>query len=121
MTPITDRSTGWRCYKGPHSGNTSGLRAVGHKLLLLDKQVETQSAGGIVFAPKTIDKERNANTVATVIEVGHDCFSDKGTDFCEVGDKVLIGQYVGKFHTSEKDGKTYRLITDLDVLSTIED
>jgi co-chaperonin GroES (HSP10) len=111
---------GWRAAKGPQANNTSGFRATGHRLLLLSDAVEEVTSGGIVLAKKTIDKERSANVYATVVEIGHDAWSDKSTDFCEVGDRVLIGQYTGKFQVSERDGKEYRFVTDLDIISTVE-
>ena len=111
---------GWRANKGPQESNKSGFRAVGHRLLLLPEAVETTSAGGIVLPGKVVDKEQMAVTIATVIEIGQDCWSDKSTDFCQVGQKILIGMYTGKMHQSPVDGKNYRFITDLDVISPIE-
>lgn len=120
-TALKDRQQGWRASKGPQTANTSGFRATGHRLLLISGEVETVTAGGIVLAQKTIDKERSANVYATVVEIGYDAWSDKSTDFCDVGDRVLIGQYTGKFETSKRDGKEYRFVTDLDIISTVEE
>lgn len=111
---------GWRACKGPQAANTSGFRATGHRLLLVSDAIEETTAGGIVLAKATVDKERSANVYATVIEIGHDAWSDKSTDFCDVGDRVLIGQYTGKFETSKRDGQEYRFVTDLDIISTVE-
>jgi hypothetical protein len=36
-----------------------------------------------------------------------------------VRDKVLVGQYTGKFHESLVDGLTYRFVQDLDVITPI--
>jgi co-chaperonin GroES (HSP10) len=120
-TPVIDRTQGWRAAKGPQTANTSGFRATGHRLLLVSSEIETVTAGGIVLAQKTIDKERSSNVYATVVEIGHDAWADKSADYCDVGDRVLIGQYTGKFETSKRDGKEYRFVTDLDIISTVED
>lgn len=110
---------GWRGAKGPQASNLSGFRAVGHRVLLLSEPIEEVTSGGIVLAKKTLDKERNANTMATVVEIGWDCWSDKSTDYCTVGDKVLLGQYTGKFEVSQLDGREYRFVLDLDIISTV--
>jgi co-chaperonin GroES (HSP10) len=115
-----DRKHGWRAEKGPRASNKSGFRAVGHRLLLLPDVVEETTASGIVLAKKTVKAEQDLAVVATVIEIGFDCWSDKSTDYCQVGDRVLIGQYTGKFHESPVDGKIYRFLNDLDVITPIE-
>lgn len=118
---IEKGSFGWKAKKGYQSENKSGFRATGHRLLLLCEEVETKTESGIVLTSKTIDQNKNANVTATVIEIGHDAWSDKSTDYCDVGDKILIGQYVGKFHTSHIDGREYRFIADLDVITPMEE
>ena len=109
----------WRTFKGPHPGNTSGFRACGHNLLLLPEQIQETSAGGIVFITKTQEAEKNHQVWATIVEIGPGCWDDQAHDFAEVGDKVLIGQYVGKFHKSEVDGLEYRFIKDMDVITPL--
>lgn len=111
---------GWRARKGPQATNTSGFTATGHRLLLLEDVVETTTAGGIVLPTKAIVAEENLAVEATVVEIGHDCWLDKSTDYCEVGDRVLIGQYAGKFSVSKVDGRRYRFINDLDIISPIK-
>ena len=113
------RPKGWRANKGPQSTNTSGFRATGHRILLLPDAVEETTAGGIVLPKKAVKAEQDLAVVATVVEIGWDCWEDKSTDYCQVGDRVLIGQYTGKFHESPVDGKIYRFLNDLDVISPI--
>ena len=115
--------TGWRAYKGANDANKSGFRACGHRLLLIGQQTEEYetTAGGIVLPQSSQQKEQQHQVWATVVEIGPDAWSDKSTDFCAVGDKVLVGQYTGKFHKSPKDGKTYRFVQDLDVLTPLVD
>lgn len=122
-TPKTDftllRGKGWRASKGPQESNRSGLRATGHRLLLLEAPAEEVSTGGIVLARKTVEKEKVRQVICTVIEIGYDAWADKSTDFCGVGDKVLVGEYTGKLHESELDGLTYRFLNDLDVITPV--
>ena len=112
---------GWRATKGPVETNSSGFRACGHRILLLGQQEEEYetTAGGIVLPQTSAKKEQQHQVFATVIEIGPDAWGDKSTDFCQVGDKVLVGQYTGKFHTSPRDGKTYRFVQDLDILTPL--
>jgi co-chaperonin GroES (HSP10) len=118
--PPGQRQKGWRAQKGPQAGNTSGLRATGHRVLLETEAVEEKSAGGIIFVPKTVDKEKSSAVKCRVVEIAVDCWADKSTDYCDVGDWVLVGQYTGKFQTSHKDGKEYRIVSDLDIITVYE-
>jgi co-chaperonin GroES (HSP10) len=119
MTKPTERKQGWRAEKGVHQANTSGFHAQGHMLLLLERPVETVTSSGIVIPEAVADKERTRATVARVVEIGHDCWTDKTTDYCEVGDDVLIGMYVGKLQRSDVDGQMYRFVKDLDIIATV--
>jgi len=110
---------GWRAQKGPQESNKSGFRAVGHRVLLSPDEVEKKSAGGLVLIEKTIVAEENKAVICTVLEIGHDCWSDKSTDYCQVGDRVLVGMYCGKFHVSPVDGKKYRFVMDTDIVSPL--
>lgn len=119
--PPGQRGVGWRSFKGPHPDNKSGFRATGHRLLLATQEIEQKTASGIIFVEKTIQKEKQIAVECVVVEIGPDSWLDKTTDYCDVGDKVLVGQYVGKFHTSHKDGKEYRFVSDLEIISPIEE
>lgn len=110
---------GWRARKGPVDSNKSGFRACGHRVLLSPEVVEEKSSGGIVLVSKTVDAEKQRAVICTVLEIGHDCWSDKSTDYCQVGDRVLIGTYTGKFHESPVDGKEYRFVMDTDIITPL--
>lgn len=110
---------GWRAAKGTAESNASGFSATGHRILCIAEVIEETTQSGIVLLEKTRQAEKSKSVYVTVVEIGHDAWSDKSTDYCEVGDKVLVGQYVGKFELSPKDGKEYRFINDLDILSRI--
>jgi co-chaperonin GroES (HSP10) len=124
MTAPKETSTylqpGWRTTrKGPNPENKSGFRATGHRILLVPEEVEKKTESGIVLVEKTVFAEEQKAVIATVLEIGPDAWSDKSTDYCEVGDRVLYGQYVGKFHKSPIDGKVYRFVSDLDIITPI--
>lgn len=120
MSTIEKYHTGWRAEKGPHPENQSGFRATGHRLLLLADPVEKRTESGIILQAKTVQAEQNLAVWATVVEIGPDAWADKSTDYCAVGDRVLVGQYVGKFHESPKEpGKIYRFVNDLDIITAL--
>lgn len=114
-----NRERGWRGQKGPNPLNKSGFGATGHRLLLIGDEVEETTESGIILQRKTVEAEKNVAVWATVVEIGWDCWTDKSTDYCNVGDRVLVGQYTGKFHISPVDGKEYRFLMDLDVITPL--
>ena len=61
-------------------------------ILCVAEVVEETTVGGIVLLEKTRQAEKSLSVYVTVVEIGHDAWSDKSTDYCEVGDKVLVGQ-----------------------------
>lgn len=113
---------GWRAQKGPHPDNHSGFRATGHRVLLIGDQIEDLefSSGGIALPKKTQQAERDISVFATVVEIGHDAWIDKSADYCQVGDRVLVGKYTGMFSESPVDKKTYRFINDLDIITPVQ-
>ncbi len=117
VTNPTKGHHGWRGAKGAAQTNHSGFRATGHRVLLLCDTVEEVTASGIVLPTKAVDAEKNKSVWATVVEIGPDAWSDKCADFCEVGDRVLVGLYTGIFRDGPHDGKQYRFVNDLDIIS----
>ena len=115
----TKNAEGWRGAKGPVASNQSGFRATGHRILLLCDTVEETTKSGIVLPTKAVDAEKNKSVWATVVEVGADAWGDKCADYCEVGDRVLVGLYTGIFRDGPHDGKAYRFVNDLDIISPL--
>lgn len=115
----TRNTQGWRADKGPQASNKSGFRATGHRILLMSDVVEETTSSGIVLPKKAVKAEQDMAVTAIVVEIGWDAWADKSTDYCQVGDRVLLGQYTGKFHESPVDGKIYRFVNDLDIISPV--
>ena len=90
----------------------------GHRLYIEVLHPEKKTAGGIVLMDDTARKEGNASMFATVLSIGFGCWADKDDDWCDVGDKIIIGRHVGSRlqNVGEKD---IRVIADLDVLGTV--
>lgn len=90
----------------------------GHRLYIEVHHPEETTKSGIVLAKETRDKEGHASMFATVLSIGYGCWLDKADDWCDVGDKIIIGRHVGSRLQNVGD-KDIRVIADLDVLGTL--
>lgn len=99
--------------------NASGIRPVGHRVLVLPEDVEEVTAGGIVLARELVQKEAMAQVAGVVVEVGVDCWADQPSKWVGPGDRVIFAKYSGLYHKGA-DGKTYRVINDLDVVAVFD-
>lgn len=97
--------------------DTSKLDPVGDRILIKPFVIEEKSAGGIVLASETVDKEAMAQIQATVIKLGPEAYEGR-KPWCNVGDKVLFAKYTGLLYKGE-DGEDYRIIRDVDVIAVI--
>jgi len=114
---IAERVQGWRASKGHNPDNKSGINIVGHRILLKPEGGEKITEAGIVIPDQAAEKSETNSVWAEVLEIGTECYTDKLTDYCDVGDRVLVGKYAGKFEVSPVDGKRYRILNDLDVIA----
>ena len=97
--------------------NSSGIRPVEYKCLVLPEEVEEISKGGIVmFAGGAKEREQMAQMRAHLIAVGGNAFDDWKGEKPEVGVKVLINKYAGYTEKGD-DGKTYRVLQDKDIVA----
>jgi co-chaperonin GroES (HSP10) len=98
-----------------------GICPKGPRVLVLPEVVEEKTASGIVINVGTQKlREELAQVEGVVIAMGNTCYNDQPEAWCKVGDKVVFGKYSGIFREG-KDGKTYRIVNDLDIVGTIED
>ena len=116
---VTKGDAGWRAAKGPSPENKSGFCATGHRVLLRCEDVEEVTVNGIILPKKAVDAEKNKSVWAEVVEIGPDSWCDKSADYCEVGDRVLVGLYTGIFRNGPHDDKEYRFVNDLDIISRL--
>jgi len=99
---------------------SSGIQPVGHIILVLPFEVEEVSSGGIVVVRgDEVKREQMGQTEAEVVAIGNTAYSDQPAPWCKVGDRVVFARYAGT-ERKGKDGKTYRLINDLDVKAVLE-
>jgi co-chaperonin GroES (HSP10) len=100
------------------SANTSGLQPVEYKILIDPEEVDQVSAGGIIMAPSTTDKEKQAQVRGRLIAVGGNAFSDWMEPIPKIGDHVWYAKYAGLV-VKGNDGKEYRLANDKDCAAIV--
>ena len=98
--------------------NGSGIRPFRNCLLLLPKQIDEKSEGGIIMATgKELEREQLAQSEGVVVAMGEAVFTGWGfdiTDRPKIGDTVVFTKYAGMVRKGD-DGLQYRLILDEDV------
>jgi len=99
--------------------NNSKILPCEFKVLIEPEIVEEKTAGGIILAPITKDKEQMAQVRGVLIAIGGNAFED-WKDRPKVGDKVYFGKYAG-YIVKGNDGKEYRLCNDKDICAIIEE
>ena len=99
-------------------GNPSGLQPCEFKILIDPEEVDQVSAGGIVLATTTTDKEKMAQVRGKLIAVGGNAFEDWEEPIPRVGDHVWYAKYCG-YVVKGKDGREYRLANDKDLAAIV--
>lgn len=107
--------------------NESGIIPVGVSILVLPDQVEETTESGIVIAtPSELERHQLKQTEGIVVAIGPLAFYDekdgRGNVIprCRVGQKVVLTAYAGMIKKG-KDGKSYRLVRDNDVIGVLEE
>lgn len=100
----------------------AGIIPVGLSVLVLPDQVEeTYGDTGIVRGTITkLEQEQLSQTDGEVIAIGPLAWFDEKTPRCKVGDRVVMTKYAGMIRKG-KDGLSYRLIKDNDVIGILEE
>ena len=102
--------------------NTSGLHPTADKVLIQPVEIQKKSAGGIILADQTTDKEELAQVIGTVIAMGGTCkaVDAQGNLICpemegiEVGDLILYARYTGA--EFPVNGIRYRIARARDII-----
>jgi chaperonin GroES len=102
--------------------NTSGMDL---RVLVKPDPAETKTAGGIILPDAHKDREKFAQTKATVVAMGENAFEEAISRFPgfvrpEAGARVLIGKYSGD-NILGLDGQEYRIVNDVDLIARLEE
>lgn len=98
--------------------NPSGLQPVEYKILIDPEEVDQVSAGGIVLATMTTEKEKMAQVRGKLVAVGGNAFEDWKGPIPKVGDQVYYAKYAG-IVVKGRDGREWRLCNDKDLTAIV--
>jgi co-chaperonin GroES (HSP10) len=117
---------------GGETLNPSGIVPFDHRVLLLHDPVEaahkTTSGFQLLKTDQEMEKEKYAQTKATVIAVGDMAWGEARYDaqrfglhaaFPEAGSRVVVGRYAGNNYDG-RDGKTYTVVNDTEIIAFLE-
>jgi len=68
---------------------------VGYRILIRPKGPVSKTKGGIYLSDNNKDNQSYLNSIGQVIAMGPECYSDRKSPWCKVGDWVLFGRYAG--------------------------
>lgn len=96
----------------------------GHKILVKPEEVETQSAGGIIYGNFDEKMEKAGIYQGTLVAYGNQAWKAFSTEFdgkpwAEVGDYVFYSRYAGKILVDPMDGAEYMIMNDEDILAVV--
>jgi len=103
--------------------NTSGISPVEFKILVLPKEVEKKTKGGLLLADSTIEKDEFGRMEGVMIAASPMAFrfEDWPDDNRkpQVGDRVLFSRYNAD-KVLGRDGVTYWIMNDKSVMAVME-
>lgn len=95
----------------------------GYRILCAIPEIEKETAGGVLKADITIEREELLTTVLFVVKVGPDAYRDEkrfpSGPWCKEGDFVLVRPNAGT--RVEIHGREFRIINDDSVEAVVED
>lgn len=104
--------------------NPSGIHPTEYNVLVKPEKVEQRTAGGIIKADTTLDRQQAFETRGVLVAVSPLAFTYEqwplGTRLPRVGDRVITTKAAGVVVKGE-DGQDYRLLKDKDICAIIED
>ena len=109
----------------------TGMKPVGHYVLIDVAPVEEKSAGGIIMnSQEDIERETKGRDIGRIIDFGPIAYKGFGGCTCpadwgvKVGDLVEFNRYDGKIPRlaeERKEYKHYRYINDNDIIAVLEE
>ena len=95
------------------------LKPTGYGILIKLDVVEEKSAGGIVLASESVEKERRGRSTGTVVELGSLAYSDfEGGAWVKPGDKIFFRRYSGPYMPFNDE--YYMIVEDRCILGTMD-
>ena len=104
--------------------NKSGIRPLEYKVLVLPKEVEAKTSGGLFLPETKMEKDGFQRREGILVDMSPMAFSfpdwPKDTPKPKIGDRVMFARYQADELTG-KDGATYWIMADKSIMATIED
>ena len=103
--------------------NSSGIHPLDYKILVLPKEVERKTKGGLILADQTVEKEEFGRKEGILVAKSPMAF--KNPDWPEdvptpqVGQRVMFSKYQAET-VQGRDGATYWIMNDKSVMAVIE-
>ncbi len=97
--------------------NASGLSVTADKVLIQPMKVEEKTAGGLILAMQTQDKEQLAQQMGVIVAMGSLAAQAPELEGIELGDTVLFPRYRGQ--DFPVDGVRYWVMRAQDVLGKV--
>jgi co-chaperonin GroES (HSP10) len=100
--------------------NTSGIFPCEYKCLVLPKEVEQKTAGGLLLPESKIEKDAFARKEGVLVAVSPMAFTNPDwTDPPKVGDRVMFSKYNAD-EVQGRDGATYWIMKDTSIMAVLE-
>lgn len=99
--------------------NTSGVKPLGHAVIVKPYVVEERTVGGLILPDQVVKKDQLAEQRAVVIEAGPLAWHGEPTPRAKPGDRILFSKWAGYQFVGTQDGETYRVVNDMDIFMTI--
>jgi co-chaperonin GroES (HSP10) len=104
--------------------NPSGINPLGYKILVLPREVETKTKGGLFLPETKVEKEGFQRREGIIVAMSPMAFHNPDwpadAPKPQVGDRVMFARYQADEITG-RDGATYWIMNDQSVMATIED
>lgn len=103
--------------------NSSGIRPLDYKILVLPQEVDRKTKGGLILADQTVEKEEFGRKEGILVAKSPMAFKNpdwpEGEPTPQVGDRVMFSKYQAE-QVQGRDGATYWIMNDKSVLAMIE-
>jgi co-chaperonin GroES (HSP10) len=109
---------------GLNTSNDSGISPLEYNVLVLPKEVEQVTKGGLILADQTREKEEFGRTEGILVAASPMAFTfaDWPADAPKprIGQRVMFSKYQG-VSVQGRDGKAYWIIKDKSLMAVIEE
>jgi chaperonin GroES len=100
--------------------NTSGIRPVEYKCIVLPQEVETKTKGGLILSDETVEKNQFARMEGVMVAASGMAFTNPDwPDAPKIGDRVVFSRYNAD-PLKGSDGKTYWIMNDKSIMAVME-